>query len=102
MDCWFITILSGASRFSTKRVWGTMREADSWYTRVFPKTRFTAGHPNLATTLNNLGALLVEMGDHARAKPYLKQALDMNERLYPQGHPDLAATLSNLGILLGQ
>jgi tetratricopeptide (TPR) repeat protein len=73
--------------------------------KLYPPEKYPQGHPDLAQSLNNLGALLRAQGEYAKALPYLEQALAMYERLYPKdkypyGHPDLAGSLDNLGILL--
>jgi tetratricopeptide (TPR) repeat protein len=62
-------------------------------------------HPDLARSLNDLGALLRAMGEYARALPYYEQGLAMRRQLYPEqrhpdGHPELAQSLNNLGALL--
>jgi CHAT domain-containing protein/tetratricopeptide (TPR) repeat protein len=72
--------------------------------KLYPETRFTQGHPDLAASLNNLGELHQARGEYGKAEPLLARALMMNERLYPrtrfpQGHPALASSLNNLGVL---
>src|SRR6516162_749462 len=64
--------------------------------QLYSKEEFPNGHPDLAQSLNNLGALLQAQGEYAKALPYFEQALAMRQRLYPQdkypqGHPDLAS-----------
>ncbi len=73
--------------------------------RCYPTDRYPQGHPDLATSLNNLGALLEAQGSYGEARVYYERALAMRELLYPkdrypQGHPDLATSLNNLGDLL--
>jgi tetratricopeptide (TPR) repeat protein len=68
--------------------------------RLYPSSRFPNGHPDLATSLNNLGVLHQTRGAYGKALPYFEQALAMRQRLYPGGHPDLATSLNNLGTLL--
>jgi CHAT domain-containing protein/tetratricopeptide (TPR) repeat protein len=72
---------------------------------LYPSDRFPNGHPDLATSLNNLGYLLRAQGDLGGARAYLERALAMRQALYPtdrfpRGHPHLAHSLNNLGILL--
>ena len=60
--------------------------------------------PRVATHLNNLAALYVDMGDDARAEPLHLRALAMREKLYPptrfpDSHPNLATSLNNLALL---
>jgi CHAT domain-containing protein/tetratricopeptide (TPR) repeat protein len=76
-----------------------MREA------LFPKAQFPHGHPDLAESLNNLGALLFEQGEFGQAERFYRRALAMRQALYPgdrfpSGHPLLAASLNGLGRLL--
>src|SRR5262249_19308745 len=58
-----------------------------------------------AHSLNNLAFLLQARGEHARAEPLFREALDMRRALFPRhkfpdGHPDLALSLNNLASLL--
>jgi tetratricopeptide (TPR) repeat protein len=69
------------------------------------QARYPQGHPDLASSLNNLGTLLQAQGAYGDAREYYQRALAMNEALYPQarypqGHPQLATSLDNLGGLL--
>jgi tetratricopeptide (TPR) repeat protein len=73
--------------------------------RLYPEKDFPRGHPDLASSLDNLGSLLQDQGEYGKALPYQEQALAMYQRLYPEkdfprGHPDLAISLNNLGLLL--
>jgi CHAT domain-containing protein/Tfp pilus assembly protein PilF len=73
--------------------------------QLYPKQRYPRGHPDLATSLNNLGALLKDQGEYGQALDYFRQVLQMNRQLYPKeryphGHPLLALSLNNLGSLL--
>src|SRR5438876_1130782 len=74
--------------------------------KLYPPARFPNGHPALAESLNNVGALLaMKLGEPAKALPYYKEALAANRHLYPvelfpAGHPLLARSLNNLGRLL--
>src|SRR5262249_34714929 len=61
--------------------------------------------PDLAPSLNNMGAVLEASGSAEKALPFLEQALAMRRTLYPEskypgGHPDLARSLNNLGFVL--
>ena len=55
-----------------------MREA------LYPKDRYPQGHPDLAKSLNNLGALLRDQGDYGGARGYYERALAMRQALYPK------------------
>jgi tetratricopeptide (TPR) repeat protein len=73
--------------------------------KLYPAASHADGHPDLAGSLNNLGAMLLTQGRNAQAQPYYEQALAMYQKLYPKakfpdGHPDLARSLNNFGYLL--
>jgi tetratricopeptide (TPR) repeat protein len=53
----------------------------------------------LAATMNNLGTLCASLGQQHRAETFLKQALEIRERLFGSAHPNVAITLNNLGIV---
>jgi CHAT domain-containing protein/tetratricopeptide (TPR) repeat protein len=80
------------------------RKSVRLFERLYPKTDYPDGHPNLAVSLNNLGELLRARGDYGGARGYHERALAMRQALYPKdrfprGHPDLANSLNNLGTL---
>jgi tetratricopeptide (TPR) repeat protein/CHAT domain-containing protein len=82
-----------------------MEQALAMRQRLYPTDQYPQGHPDLATSLNNLGFLLKAQGKYGQALRYYKQALELDQRLYPadkfpQGHPHLATDLNNLGLLL--
>ncbi len=81
------------------------RKSHQLLERLYPKTDYPQGHPELARSLNVLAYLLRVQGDFGGARGYLERAMAMNQALYPkdrfpQGHPGLAAGLNNLGQLL--
>jgi CHAT domain-containing protein/Tfp pilus assembly protein PilF len=81
-----------------------LEKALQLYRRLYPPERYPDGHAHLATSLNNLGYLLVLRGDLDRAEPLLVGAVAMYRKVYPvaqfpDGHPALAMGLNNLGIL---
>ena len=53
----------------------------------------------LAATTNNLGTLYAARGQHEQAEGFLRQALEIRERLFGPAHPDVAITLNNLGVV---
>src|SRR5262249_1372744 len=61
------------------------RQALDLCRRLFTKEHYPDGHPDLATSLNNLGAVLRSRGDYARAEPLHRDALAMHRQLYPPG-----------------
>ena len=59
-------------------------------------------HPEVATTLNNLGNAYGKFGDDAKKRDMLERALAINERAYGRDHPEVAITLMNLGNAYGE
>ncbi|UAA38412.1 tetratricopeptide repeat protein [Paraneptunicella aestuarii] len=54
-------------------------------------------HPDVATTLNNLGGLHRAMGAYEKALPLYERALVISEAVLGPEHPSVATTLNNLG-----
>ena len=59
------------------------------------------GHPDYATSLNNLALLYYAMGAYDRAEPLFRQALEIRKKALGEGHPDYAISLNNLAALYG-
>jgi len=57
------------------------------------------GHPDTAQSLNNLAALYLAMGDHAKAEPLFKEALEVRQKVLGRDHPGTAQSLNNLAAL---
>jgi tetratricopeptide (TPR) repeat protein len=73
--------------------------------QLYPRGQYPHGHPDLASSLSNLGFVLQAQGEYAKAEPHYRDALALRRQLYPkdqypQGHPDLAGSLNNLAALL--
>ena len=49
--------------------------------KLYPKERFPDGHPDLASSLNNMGIVLQSLGESGKALPYYEQALAMYQKL---------------------
>ncbi|KAI8480032.1 hypothetical protein Bbelb_422400 [Branchiostoma belcheri] len=58
-------------------------------------------HPDIANSLNNLGATWSNLGDHRMAVSYFEQALQMRRSIHGEGtvHRDIAKSLLNLGFV---
>ena len=56
-------------------------------------------HPDTATTLNNLGNLLIALDDQAGARPLLERALAVRENVFGPDDRRTATTLNNLADL---
>ena len=54
-------------------------------------------HPDIATSLNNLGMVQSELREYAAAKQSHEQALAIRRKSLPPDHPDIAQSLNNLG-----
>jgi len=50
--------------------------------------------------MQNLGIVLINLGDYASAKTYYEKALKINEKHYGADHPQTALTMMNLGTVL--
>jgi len=57
------------------------------------------GHPDIATSLNNLALLYKSQGRSAEAEPLYDEALKICRKALPEGHPDIATSLNNLALL---
>jgi tetratricopeptide (TPR) repeat protein len=81
---------------------GRFSEATEAARRLLEVQRGELGedHPDYATALSNLGALLQRQGDLEGSEPLLRQALDIRKTALGEGHPDCATSLNNLGELL--
>jgi tetratricopeptide (TPR) repeat protein len=57
-------------------------------------------HPDVATLLDNLAALLTAINPLEEAEPLMRRALAISEKSLAPGHPDVAIRLNNLAQLL--
>lgn len=57
------------------------------------------GHPDVATSLNNLASLYKTIGDYSRAEPLYKRSLAIKEKALGPDHPSVAGTKGNIGFL---
>jgi len=56
-------------------------------------------HPEVATTLNNLGRLYYTQCYTLKAEPLYRRALPIQEKVFGVDHPEVAVTLNNLALL---
>jgi len=54
-------------------------------------------HPEIATSLNNLGFSYSILGDHQKSLEYYQKALKLFQKVLPKDHPDIASSLNNFG-----
>jgi len=80
---------------------GGYKEAKPLYEEALDIRRRTLGtdHPDVAETLNNLGAWYYSQGDYAEAKTLFKQALVIWERTLGPDHPNVKTLLNNMNVL---
>jgi tetratricopeptide (TPR) repeat protein len=57
-----------------------------------------AAHPDVATSLNNLGMLYQKQGEYDKAQPLLEKALALREKTLGSEHPTVATSLNQLGL----
>ena len=60
---------------------------------------FGEEHPE-TFEVNNMGALLSNMGNNKEAEKYYKRALEAQERVLGAEHSDTLVSVSNMGVLL--
>ena len=77
-------------------------EIETLYRRALSIQESSLGpdHPALATTLNNLSALLDQQGKHAESEPLQRRALAILEKGLGPLHPNTASTLTTLAVSL--
>ena len=59
-----------------------------------------AAHADVASSLDDLGAVIMARGDAADAEPLVREALAIKRKVLPPDHPKLAVGLNNLGFIL--
>merc|ERR1719326_2599825 len=64
------------------------------------KSALGDNHPNVATSLSNLAAVLKDQGKLAEAEPMYRDALAVWKSALGENHPHVATALGNLGVLL--
>jgi hypothetical protein len=75
-----------------------MSEAQPLYERSLAITERVYGpnHPEVATSLTNVGCLHRELGDHGRGKGMLQRALTIYEQVVGPSHLEVACTVGHL------
>jgi nucleoside phosphorylase/tetratricopeptide (TPR) repeat protein len=67
---------------------------------ILAEAAYGSEHPNVASTANNLGSALQELGDLAGAREQFERALSIVGKEYGQDHPIVGSVLNNLGGVL--
>jgi esterase/lipase superfamily enzyme/Flp pilus assembly protein TadD len=80
---------------------GRLLEAELLYKRALElrEKALPDGHPDIATSLNNLASLYLVQGRLTEAEILNKRALQLYEKALPAGHPHIAQSLNNLATL---
>ncbi|MBV1861373.1 MAG: tetratricopeptide repeat protein, partial [Nannocystaceae bacterium] len=98
----------GASVLGEDMTWGALgrlharqgrfKDAEDAFTKSLDITRirYGAGHPFMASSLENVGAIRGEIGDYEGAREVLSQALELRRITLGDEHPDNANSLINL------
>jgi tetratricopeptide (TPR) repeat protein len=78
---------------------GSYYEAKVQLERALSKREKTLGkgHPDVATSLNNLAGVYDAQWKLGEAEPLYKRALEIREKAFGKDHPDVAMSLINLG-----
>jgi tetratricopeptide (TPR) repeat protein len=77
----------------------TYRKARQYYERslaIFDQL-YNRSHPRIAVLLNNLAAVLSDLGDDQQARHLLERSLVLHEEHFGSTHPGVAFVLTNLG-----
>jgi tetratricopeptide (TPR) repeat protein len=81
---------------------GKRAEAEPSAREALRLRRETLGslHADVASSLDDLGAVVGAGGDNAAAEPLVREALAIKRQVLPPDHPKLAVGLNNLGFIL--
>ena len=60
---------------------------------------FGSDHPDVATSLMNVGNVLKAMGKYEEALVQHQKSLDIKIRVFGGDHPDVAVSIKNIGIV---
>ena len=91
-------------RFAMMEDKGDLTSAEPLCRKALEACRETLGdrHPDLLTSIHNLGVLLQKKGDLAAAEPLLREALEGIRETLGDRHPDTLTAVTNLGALGGK
>ena len=80
---------------------GRYEEAESLYLQSLVRSRRLLGeeHPDVATSLNNLGALYLAAERYGEAESFFLEALAIRKAVLPPTHPYIASTQNWLKIV---
>ena len=97
-----LSLAEQRARASSGQLVRSGTEIENLYRRALSIQEASLGphHPALATTLNNLSALLDQRGTYAESEPLQRRALSILEQGLGPLHPDTASTLTTLAVSL--
>eukprot|EP00118_Oscarella_pearsei_P016427 m.156560 g.156560 ORF g.156560 m.156560 type:complete len:222 (+) comp38690_c0_seq15:3405-4070(+) len=81
---------------------GNISEALNCYAECLQlqKRIYHSNHPDLISTINNIGLIHCNRGEFEKAKSYLEDGLDICKASLPLGHPQTCAAAQNFGYCL--
>ena len=93
-------LLDGAGRYLRLRA--RLSEAQTVLGRglAIDEKTYGPGHPTVATRVNNLGLVLLDVGNLEGARDHFERALAILEKAYGPDHSEVATSVNNLGNVL--
>ena len=85
--------------FQGRALYAEAREAYERALRI-DEAAFGPDHPEVATDVNNLGGVLIDLGELAEARECFERALRIGEATLGPDHPKVAIRVNNLGLVL--
>jgi len=64
------------------------------------KSVYDQDDPRMAIDSNNLGTVLLKLGELQEAKKYFERALQIDERIFGPDDPEVARNVNNLGMVM--
>jgi tetratricopeptide (TPR) repeat protein len=97
---WVVHLLNRIGDYLWERAEFDQAERVLDQSRTTAEARLGADHPDTATSLDNLAAVLRARGDLDRARALHERALTIRETRLGANHPDTATSLNNLALVL--
>lgn len=66
---------------------------------TFAKEKYGEGHPDVATSYNNIGGVYDSQGDYAKALENYERSLKIRLGIFGEDHPDVATSFNNIGAI---
>ncbi|OJW71487.1 MAG: hypothetical protein BGO68_03790 [Candidatus Amoebophilus sp. 36-38] len=102
-----LAILMGRMGSYSKKVACNYEKALSYHQEALAMRQalYSDNHPDIASSLNDLGSVCSALGKYEESLKYYQQAFAMQRVFYPDNHPNIASSLNDIGIVyssLGQ